>query len=390
MHAQKFLGAKEARVINMKVLYIGCYRDGTGWAQAAIDYILAMDHVGIDVVPRPVKLNSDRYELPERIIELENKSSRGCDVCIQHVLPHMMDYNGGFDRNIALYATETNSFKWSIWPDRINQMDEAWVINNQMAEVSKSSGVNIPITVIPHASDVSKFANNYEPVDIPDSENNFVFYFIGDLNRRKNLAAFVRAFHSEFEIDEPVSIVIKTSKHNTSSDDCATEVKEMCNNVKTGLKLYPSLESYKEDLIITDRLDEETLRRLHAACDCFVMPSYGEAWCIPAFDAMGFGNVPICTDVGGMADFLGGGEGLLVHSREEPVFGMLETFDDLYTANETWQSIDPIGLKQAMRYVYNLNTSDAFSAVQKKGRERVEEYSYESIGNLIKKTLDVN
>ena len=69
---------------------------------------------------------------------------------------------------------------------------------------------------------------------------------------------------------------------------------------------------------------------------------------------------------------------------------MLETFDGLYTANETWQSIDPIGLKQAMRYVYNLNTSDAFSAVQKKGRERVEEYSYESIGNLIKKTLDVN
>ncbi len=26
----------------MKVLYIGCYRDGTGWAQAAIDYILSM------------------------------------------------------------------------------------------------------------------------------------------------------------------------------------------------------------------------------------------------------------------------------------------------------------------------------------------------------------
>ncbi len=41
----------------MKVLYIGCYRDHTGWGQAAIDYILAMDSVGIDVVCRPLKLN---------------------------------------------------------------------------------------------------------------------------------------------------------------------------------------------------------------------------------------------------------------------------------------------------------------------------------------------
>ena len=375
----------------MRVLYIGCYRDGTGWGQAAIDYILAMDSVGIDVVPRAVKLNSNIAELPDRILELENKSSRGCNVCIQHVLPHMIDYNGKFEKNIGLYATETNSFEWSIWPNRINQMDEAWVINNQMLRVSKDSGVDIPITVIPHASDTSKFKQRYEPIEIPDSENNFVFYFVGDLNRRKNLSAFVRAFHSEFDTDEPVSIVIKTSKYNTSPYDCAAEVKEMCQNVKNGLKLYPTIGHYKEDLIITDRLNEDTLRRLHATCDCFVMPSYGEAWCIPAFDAMGFGNTPICTDVGGMADFMDDGEGILVSSREEPVFGMIETFDDLYTAKETWQSIDPLELQVAMRQTYNnSNSTDVYDAIKEKGRNRIEEYSYEAIGNLIKKALDVD
>ena len=55
----------------MKVLYIGCYRDGTGWGQAATDYILAMDTAGIDVVPRPIKLNSNQIKVPDRIIELE-------------------------------------------------------------------------------------------------------------------------------------------------------------------------------------------------------------------------------------------------------------------------------------------------------------------------------
>ena len=61
----------------MKVLYIGCYRDGTGWAQATIDYILSMDAAGIDVVPRPIKLNNNKPDIPKRIIELEKKDSIG-------------------------------------------------------------------------------------------------------------------------------------------------------------------------------------------------------------------------------------------------------------------------------------------------------------------------
>ena len=75
----------------MKVLYIGCYRDGTGWGQAATDYILAMDTAGIDVVPRPIKLNSNQIKVPDRIIELEKKDSSGCNICIQHILPHLME-----------------------------------------------------------------------------------------------------------------------------------------------------------------------------------------------------------------------------------------------------------------------------------------------------------
>lgn len=183
----------------MKVLYIGCYRDGTGWAQAAIDYILSMDAAGIDVVPRPVKLNSRQVDLPEKIIELENKSDAGCDICIQHVLPHMMDFNGRFKKNIGLYATETDNFKRSIWPERINQMDEAWVINNEMKLSSENSGVNIPIKVIPHACNVSKFTKEYQEVQIPpDGADKFVFYTVAEFGRRKNLSSLLELFIPNF------------------------------------------------------------------------------------------------------------------------------------------------------------------------------------------------
>ena len=57
----------------MKVLYIGNYRDGTGWGNACIGNMLAMDSVGIDVVPRAISFEQMDKPYPERIKELEQK-----------------------------------------------------------------------------------------------------------------------------------------------------------------------------------------------------------------------------------------------------------------------------------------------------------------------------
>ena len=77
----------------------------------------------------------------------------------------MMDYNARFKKNIALYASETSNFKASNWARKINCLDEAWVINNQMVDAAKESGVNIPIKVVPHATDFSKFESNHRKVE---------------------------------------------------------------------------------------------------------------------------------------------------------------------------------------------------------------------------------
>jgi glycosyltransferase involved in cell wall biosynthesis len=390
MRKKKSLGNKKETGNQMKVLYIGCYRDGTGWAQAAIDYILAMDAAGIDVVPRAIKLNSNNPELPKRIVDLESKDSLGSDVCIQHVLPHMMDYNAKFKKNIALYASETSNFIGSNWARKINCMDEAWVINNQMIESAKESGVTIPIKIVPHATDFSKFESNHKKIDIPNIKDNFTFYFIGEMNNRKNLAAFIKAFHLEFDPNEQVSILIKSNRYGMSPEECASEIKNVCDRIKLSLKKYKNLEDYKEDLIITDYLSEVELYGLHRACDCFVMPSYGEAWSIPAFDAMGFGKTPICTNTGGMADYIGD-SGILVDGRWEPVSGMNDTFTDLFTGEENWYSVDINKLKKAMRKIYemrNSKDSEEYTKMKRNGLLQATKYSHDEIGKLIKGLLD--
>ena len=374
----------------MKVLFIGCYRDGTGWGQAAIDYILSMDRVGLDVVCRPLKLNQNNYEIPERIAELEKKPMKGANICIQNVLPHYLDYNGRFDKNIALYFTETDSFKNAVWPQRINAMDEAWVSCEQMAKASQNSGVTIPIKTIPCASDTSKFDEPRPSFNIPDLDDTFSFYFIGDMVRRKNLVALIKAFHLEFDTSEEVSLMIKTTKYNTSPEEAMEHVKSICNQIKENLKIYPSVDKYKYELIVTDHVTEEEMLSLHTTCSCFVMPSFGEAWCIPAFDAMGFGNTPICSNVGGPSDFLKNGGGFLVPAKEEPVFGMLETFNDIYTGHENWWSVDVRALQKDMRNVFEMwkNDKPSYEEIQKQGRLSAEQYSYENIGLLIKKELE--
>jgi len=378
----------------MKVLYISNYKDGTGWGNAATDYILAMDSVGIDVVCRSISFNGEKGEVHPRILELERKSSRHSNVCIQHLLPHMLDYNGRFEKNIALYESETSNFKSSRWTEYINTMDEAWVVNKQMSEASLSSGVESPIRIIPHTFDTSKYDKEYKPLDIPymDIENKFVFYFIGEAIRRKNIFALIKAFHLEFDVDEPVDLIIKASKGGMSDDDCGKYIKELCDTVKENLKLYPSNDLYKSEFITTGFLDNEKMMRFHKTMDCFVMPSYGEAWCLPAFDAMAMGSTPICTNVGGMSDFLNDGGGTLIDGVLEPAFGMTETFQDLYTGREDCVSINVRKLQKAMRRMYYLasNSDSKYTNLQKQGREIADKYSYENIGNRIKEALNVD
>ena len=129
---------------------------------------------------------------------------------------------------------------------------------------------------------------------------------------------------------------------------------------------------------------------LHTTCNCFVMPSYGEAWCIPAFEAMGFGNVPICSNVGGPADYLKDGGGFLIPARSEPVFGMMETFNDIYTGQENWWSVDVLAMQQKMRKVFEMwkDDKEGYLKIQQQGRLSAEKYSYQNVGKIIKRELE--
>ena len=290
----------------MKVLFLGHYKEFGGWSRAAIDYILAMDSVGIDVVCRNVPLTTQEKEAPKRILELEDKDIDNCDVCIQNLLPHHLVGSQFFKKNVALYFSESESIKPLPWFVQLQQMDEVWVPNSSMrASLITDELMDANrIKLFPCPSNLNLLKKKPKEIAIQDINHKFKFYYIGDLNDRKNLGSLVRSFHSEFDRSEPVALILKVWKFGLNPTQTHNIVHEMCTRIKNEMRMYSSLESYHNEVILAEQIEDDGIHALHNYSDCFVCPSHGEAWSIPSFDAMCLGKTPICSNVGGPKDFI--------------------------------------------------------------------------------------
>lgn len=338
------------------------------------------------MVPRCVRYTGAEPELPERILELEAEPANGFDAVVQNVLPTSMEY-AACGRNVAYFFCETSDFRGTAWPRHLKLMDEVWVPCRHNLAACRESGVDAACGVVPVACDVSKFERSYEPHRLrAELGDDFVFYTIGEATRRKNLNALAAAFHLEFEPSEPVSLVVKTSLPGVPPDRARGLVRAEFERVKVGLNLYPDPRYYKREMVITDRLSDESVRRLHHSCDCYVSPSFGEGWGLPCFDAMGFGKTPIVTAYGAHLEYVTPETGWLVPGNPVPVSGMQDVHGDLYTGRQSWCSVDVAALRKAMREAYEdrgLREKKSTS-----GTRKVYEFDRPKVGGLMRKLLE--
>ena len=377
---------------NMKVLYVGHIKENSGWSQASIDLILALDSVGVDVVPRTIKLNNANPVLPKRILELEAKSSRGCDVNIQHILPHMMDYNGRFKKNIAMFIAETYNLFYTWWPARLNLMDEIWVPNTDMLNITcPNSGITKPVHLVPHATDISKYSKEYPKFQFPEGmDYRYKFYFIGENVRRKHLMTALIAYYTNFTRNDNVVFVIKTNRSGQHPAQCMNDVMGQIKELKKAMGMYKDENQYPPECVITEFLSEEQLYSIHQQCDTFLMPSFGEAWSIPAFDAMGFGKEVVSSACGGMKDFLRGynkshsRRGHLINGSFEPVVAHEQMFENMHNSFDTWYNISISEFGKCMRNCYD--SMSIYSSLD--NPNNVNNYSYETVGNRMKELIN--
>ena len=366
-----------------KVLYIGHYRDGTGWGNAALNNILALDAAGVDVVPRAITYEASDSPYPDRIKQLENKSTDDCDVVIQHTLPCNYWYDSNY-KCIGVMTCESSDFTDTGWQHSCNLMDEIWVSSEITKEQVYNSGVLKSVRVAPYSLDLTKYENT-DGQKIDSLKNSFTFGFVGEFIERKNIKALVQAFHMAFEPFENVSLFIKTSKKDLEA------VQNYFTHVKKGLKLR---NTYKEEVVVCGIMPEQDYISVLSQIDCFVVPSRGEACCIPSLEAMTLGIPSLYTKGIGVDHLFDLGDlGVCreVMSNKVPCFGAVDTLDNLDTARSTWRDIDVLHLAGAMRLFYkSLQNPEQKSKVRDMCINESKKYSHKSAGEKMKEILNDN
>lgn len=370
----------------MKILYIGHYKENSGWSQAAIDYILALDSIGLDVVCRNIKLTNSNPEVSQRILELESKSLQNIDYCIQHVLPHHLVSTKKFKKNISYFVGETNTIKHLVWFENLKNMDEVWVPNEEYKNNLIKDGLN-NVKCIPHTFDITKYNKQYDKVNFDQYNSCFKFYTISELSDRKNIDSILRCYYSEFSYADNVVLVLKIKKNGVDKNTIETHIKNKIDNIKKQLRLHKDPKCYPPEIVITADVPEDKIYSLHQSCDCFIGISHGEAWSIPSFEAMCFGKTPICSNTGGPSDFIdlnNNSTGILIDGNYEICNHSDPAFLDLFSGREEWFNPSESLTKKAMRNVYNNHNQLDKSA----GLKRASVYSYKNIATKIKKELN--
>ena len=370
----------------MKVLYLGHYDEFGGWARAAIDQILALDSVGVDVVCRSVGLsNSKNEKLPQRILELEEKSVNNITHCIQHLLPHKIVATKSF-KNIAYFVDETIHYKQNFWHQYLNTCDQILVPNHDMKN-NLTEILDAKVDYIPHTFDVDKIIETKNSIK-PSEEDIFKFYLVAELSDRKNILSVIKAYFSEFDKSDNTTLFLKINKFGFQPQDLREALgSKIIPDLLRKMKLSKKESSLPNITPITEKISNEQMHELHHICDCFVMPSHGEAWCIPAFEAMLFGNTPICSNDGGPKEFIDKDNkntgSLIDGTRTIPESGD-SAFNFIHTGDESWFQPNDIEIKKQMRFYYE----NSKSIDRNDGLEKAKQFDYKIIGQKLKETIE--
>ena len=162
------------------------------------------------------------------------------------------------------------------WVNKINRMDYVLVPNSFQRNMFIESGVKKPVFVIPHGTETEKFPYYERP-----QRKDFTFLIAGYLNDRKGVFDVIRAFVSEFEENEPVKLILKSS------------------NPSFG---YYSNFTDSRITTINRLIDPQGLNELYQIADCFVFPSKAEGIGQPPREAMATGLPVIVGNYSGLEE----------------------------------------------------------------------------------------
>ena len=176
------------------------------------------------------------------------------------------------------------------WVKQANCMQEIWVPSQFNLETFKTSGVKVPIHVIPLGTDPAFFNPQIKSFK---THKKFTFLSVFEWTERKAPEKLIKIFAEEFRRKEDVLLLCKII-NNDRSIDVVREVENMHlpNDHAEIIFLYNQV------------IPNYQLGSLYTSADCFVLPTRGEGFGLPIMEAMACGLPVIATNWSAQTDFM--------------------------------------------------------------------------------------
>jgi glycosyltransferase involved in cell wall biosynthesis len=354
--------AVEVRIKGIKV--VSCVFDGSGYGQGARNWVKGLYQMKVPIWIQPISFEKDRPDLREEgaVLEALARTPRPYDVNFVRLSPEVaqnfLDPNA---INICSCAWETSRLD-KYWVDCCNKFDAIFVESQWLVDVFRDSGVKSPIMCVPNTVDVTKF----QPKENP-SDKTYTFYSIQQWTERKNGLGLLKAYFNAFTKDDEVRLVLKTYmtrvEVNMSQQD---KIKSDIEELKKGLNFD---RDYPPVYLITDKLTNEAIIKMHEDCDCYVLLDRGEGLGLPYMDAAAAANPIIATNFGGSRQFLNEQNSYCVDYQ--PTFVCNMQWSPYYRGDQLWAEPNLLHAMKLMREAYE-NREAAFE-LGKQARKDMEE-----------------
>jgi len=259
------------------------------------------------------------------------------------------------------------------WLDGCWWVDEVWVPTEIDRQRLQKSGITVPITVMPLGIDPGYFHPGIAPwPERPPVDYLFVSNFQWGV--RKNPDLLITAFRDEFSKDENVGLFIKTQRRHQDE--------RIPYQTRWWLR-EPSAPVF----IYEHPVPDWALGGLYTQADCFVLPTSGEGWCLPALESLACGVPVIVTDWSAPTEWGKDTEGIPLPGMHFLDYDLVECRSDIPLYRDSrWAVPKYEHLRALMRRAYEHR--EDWKAEALKGSEIVRErYTWQALGERIKGRL---
>lgn len=310
----------------MLVRYYGHVGLPTGYGDAAAEMCMAILSAGLDL-----EISTDGDACHKRFLPLaksfknEHELSPP-DAVIVHTLPLdcekiLIDKVGDRFPKAMTVAYTTWEGASLIPPEMARSLSvfgHVWVPSSATARCMTNPAGSLGVVgcaVVPHPFDESLWTDEGLIASYNGGPGPYRFYYIGAWTARKNVDGIIRAYLRAFTADDDVELVIQSH----SAPESACHVAQLSSGL--GDKPMPTIRFSNR------RMSHDEIAVLHREANCFVTASRGEAWNLPAFDALLARRHVIAPGGMGSDEFLKGTSADLYGSRIAPAHGEVRLVD---------------------------------------------------------------